>query len=367
MGVLDVNGAFGPDAQDERALRGKILAGSQDLRDYRKLASILVESGKEEEALAVLERAIGLPVPASDRAAISAEMAWILYGLSRRECAMTMALAALSDTAQSPDTAETLMIRGLSYATLAASRYHVDPAGSDREAGLAIEAFDKLLSGHPRFEDMAVACRHAAGVYAMQKEYAKAIALYQEAIRREPSERNRAYCLVCIGRALCFQGHFDEAESRLREALGLATVDDRLLPRIYFELGRVQRLANRSDGAMTALEQAVSALHRNRELHSDQDLFAEIKWELGNLYYDAGRYEEAISALREAVPHLPAPYPYFDTLISLGHLYLLTGQYARARDCYQEVLISDQASKEERATAEEGLSRLPPLPPPLVH
>ena len=362
-----MNGAFGPEAQELRELRGKILAGSQELRDYRKLASILVDSGKEEEALAVLERAIGLPVPASDRAAISAEMAWILYGLSRTESAMRMAQAALSHAAKLPDTAETLMIRGLSYATLAATRYHVDPAGSDRKARLAIDAFDRLLSGHPSFEDMALACRHAAGVYAMQKEYEKAIVLYQEAITRDSSERNRAYCLVCIGRALCFQGHFAEAESRLREALGLATVDEWLLPRICFELGRVQRLAHRPEGAISALEEAVSALHRNRALRSDQDLFAEIKWELGNLYYDARRYGEAISAFCEALSHLPTPYPYFDTLISLGHLYLLTGQYARARDCYQEVLISDQASKEERATAEEGLSRLPPLPPLQVH
>jgi tetratricopeptide (TPR) repeat protein len=98
-------------------------------------------------------------------------------------------------------------------------------------------------------------------------------------------------------------------------------------------------------------------------------MIAEIRWELGNLYYDAERYGEAISAFQAALPDLVETLPslHSDTYLALGHCYLLTRQHAKARDCYEEVLAHSGASTEQKATAQEGLSRLPSLRPPTVH
>jgi len=355
------------DPGKEQDLRTKILSGSQDLRVYRALVEILMDSGRENETLAVLEKALDLPLSDIDRSAISAQVAWILYGLGRTDRAITMAKTALTHVEGETDLRQVLMIRGLSHATLAACHYYKDRTLSQWEAQLAIESFERLLNNHPDFEDFALMCRYAAGVYAMQEEYAKAIALYEQAIRGAPSKSNRLYCLLCIGRALCSQGQYAQAERRLREALELVEADAQLLPRVYFELGRVQRLSERPEVAVESFEQAMTALGLGPHLPRDQELDREINWELGNLYYDAGRFADAIAAFRNALPGLPEPYPYFDTLISLGHCYLIIGHYERARECYDEVLASEKASKEEKATAQDGLSRLPPLPPPRIH
>lgn len=351
----------------EQELRERIQAGLAGLADYRALRDILDEAGRGDEALAVFEQALDLPVPATEKATALAEMASMLYWLGRRERAINMAEAALSQVAAHGGSPEALMVRGLSHATLANCLYPADRGASRRYAGLAIESFEQLLRDHLDFEELVAACLHAAGVHMLQQNYARAADLYREAMRRDPSERNILHCLVWLGSALRSEGRYAEAEGRLREALDTVEADRRALPRVYFELGMVQRLTNRPEEAMVSFERALAALDFNPALRADRDFLAEVKWELGHLYYSAGRYREAISAFREALPNLPEPYPYWYALTSLGHCYLASRQDAQARDCYEEVLAAERASDEDKAAAREGLSRLPPAPPPTIH
>lgn len=356
--------------ENEQELRARILARSQRPEDYTALAHLLLESpGREDEGFAVLEQALELPLPDIQKARISAEVAWFLYELNQRGRAMTMAKRALSDIAGQPEAPDLLMTRGISHATLAMYEYSMDRVSSDRHSTLAVESFELLLGQYPDWGDLPDACHYAAGVYVLREEYAKAAALYGEAMRRDPSERNRLESLVYLGNALRCQGHYAEAEARLREALGMVEVDRRILPRIYFELGKLLRVTNRPGEAVIAFEQALSALDFNLALRRNQDFVGEIRWELGYLYCEAKRYEEAISAFREALSNLVRThaYPYCNALVSLGYCYLMAGQYAKARDCYEEVLASEEASDEERMAAQEGLSRLPPTPPPTIH
>jgi len=359
-----------PDPENEQGLRAKILAGSQDLKDYTALAEILLgAAGREDEGLAVLDQALELALASLDRAAICADIAWFLYELGRTERAMTTAQRALSHVTGQAETPRVLMIRGLSHAVLANCHYYTDRVSSDRDARLALEAFEQLLSTHPDFEDFAEACLYAAGIYILRREYAKAVALYENALRGDLSAREKLSSLICLANALRCQGRYADAEGRLREALGLVEADRRWLTRVCFEMGKVCRLTNRPEEAVVAFERALGALDVNPFLRGDRGFVAEIRWELGNLYYDAKRYRDAIAAFREVIPDLLERYPelYCGTLIYLGHCYVLTGQHGKAQDCFQEVLASEQASNEEKAAAQEWLSSLPPLQPPRVH
>lgn len=133
-----------------------------------------------------------------------------------------------------------------------------------------------------------------------------------------------------------------------------------MLPRVYFELGMVYRLTNRSTEALRGFQQALAALEGDPLRRGDRYFFAEIKCNLGHILYDGERYSEALSALSEIVWDLPRPYPYYYTLATLGHCYLAMGQHSKARNCYEEVLASESAPDEDKAAAREGLSRLPP-------
>ncbi len=354
--------------ENQQELRARIIAGSHKFEDYRALAEILLGSpGREEEGVAVLERALEAPFPTSERAAVAAEIAWCFYQLGRLERATSVARRALSLIGECEEAAHVLMVSGLGHMTLTFCLFPTDRPESDRHATLALQAFERLLSGHPDSEHLVPVTLHAAEVHVLRGDYQKAIVLYERGMRADPSKQHRLTCLVQLGNALRSQGRHVEAEERLREALTLVETDRQALPRIHFELGKVYHFSNRTQEAISAFEQALATLHLNPFLRTDRNYIAEIRWELGDLYYDAKRYSEAITALREALPDLPTPYPYFDTLISLGHCYLITRQYPRARECYEEVLASEGASKEEKTTAREGLSRLPPLPPPRVH
>jgi tetratricopeptide (TPR) repeat protein len=169
-----------------------------------------------------------------------------------------------------------------------------------------------------------------------------------------------------MGNALSSQGRYADAEERLREALELVEGDKRLLPRIYVELGTVQLRTSRTAEALVSFEEALKALELNPALRRDPQFVSEIRWTLGNLYYDSRRYTDAASVLREGLPDFP-PHLYCHTLITIGNCHFATGKYGAARECYEEVLASDRASGEEKLAAQGAIAGLPPLPPTRVH
>ena len=358
------------DSVDEPMLRERILAGSQDLEDYKALAELLWESpGRENEGILILQKALDLPLSNIEKAEGQAEVGWFLYEVGQFDRAMSMAKAALAGIAEQPESPEVLMVQGISHATLANCFYPTDRSASDSETALAAQSLEQLIRRFPTWPNLAEAYRFAAAVHFLREEYARAGALYEEVLRTDPSERSRVDALVWLGNALRSQGHLTEAEARLREALDVVTADKRYLARIYYELGKVLRLANRADEALVVFGQALAAADARSVPRGYRSMIAEIQWELGNLHYDAQRYGEALAAFQGALPNLIETFPalYSDTILTLGHCCLATGQHARARDYYEEVLASEHATGDQKAAARDGLSQLPPLSPSKLH
>ena len=65
-----------PDQQAEKELRQKIEVGSQDPDDYRNLTDLLFPSGRYDEVITLLQKALTLPLTVFKKAQLSMELGW---------------------------------------------------------------------------------------------------------------------------------------------------------------------------------------------------------------------------------------------------------------------------------------------------
>ena len=134
-----------------------------------------------------------------------------------------------------------------------------------------------------------------------------------------------------LGELLARQGHFDQAEARLRE--GIALEPDRAM--LYSDLA--DALMNRIGGAnldhrepLGEEEQqqvAREALDALREASARDQTIPGVYTRMGAIYDVLGQPEDALVALQEAVRHDPADA---EARYALGTLYLSRGQVAAA-------------------------------------
>lgn len=81
---------------------------------------------------------------------------------------------------------------------------------------------------------------------------------------------------------------------------------------------------------------------------------------LGEIYYELEEYEEAALAFETFLISHPEDDAYHrDALLWLGCCYEVKGADGKARDCFDRVLASPYVSETGRASAREGLARLP--------
>ncbi|HJU62078.1 MAG TPA: tetratricopeptide repeat protein, partial [Candidatus Binatia bacterium] len=84
------------DTEIEEELRQKIADGSQDPEDYRNLTDLLFPSGDYDEAIALYQRALTLPLTAFKKAQLSMELGWIYYEIGQQTQVAELARDALS-------------------------------------------------------------------------------------------------------------------------------------------------------------------------------------------------------------------------------------------------------------------------------
>jgi len=73
-----------PDRHAEKELRQKIADGSQDPDDYRYLTDLLFPSGRYDEAIALCQQALTLPLTSFKKAQLSMELGWIYYDIGQQ-------------------------------------------------------------------------------------------------------------------------------------------------------------------------------------------------------------------------------------------------------------------------------------------
>lgn len=138
-----------------------------------------------------------------------------------------------------------------------------DPARDRQEARDRAGALLFGTRGGKRREAVRALCR-LAGAHAGQERFARAAAAYREVLRlaREQGDpAGEAAALLGLGELAAADGHFDEADRRLRSALAAAAKADdlALTARAHLALGRQCRALHRPGPAARHLDAAVRA------------------------------------------------------------------------------------------------------------
>ena len=207
--------------------------------------------------------------------------------------------------------------------------------GNHERAAALIERRIARAAGavEPRFE-LGIEQYLVADQYARQGNAEAEAAWLDRAVQtlaQVTAEQPTGEHLQGLGELLARQGHFDQAEARLRE--GIALEPDRAM--LYSDLA--DALMNRLSGANLDHPEPLSededqrvareALEALREASARDQTIPGIYTRIGAIYDVLGQPEDALLALQEAVRHDPADA---EARYALGTLYLARGQVAAA-------------------------------------
>jgi tetratricopeptide (TPR) repeat protein len=179
---------------------------------------------------------------------------------------------------------------------------------------------------------------HYGLTLADQSRFVDAVRQFDEARRRDSS----AEVLFYLGSALWEVGRFDDAATRLREAVSQSPDNASYRHR----LGRLELFRGRRDDALRELEKAAAIDPKS----------AEIALDLGRAYEANGRSAEAEAAYRRALalePELSV------THYTLGTLLARTGrreEASREIGAYQEYFQKEQASRHRGASKQAEIN-----------
>ena len=361
--------SYAPDAAKEQELREKIRAGSQELDDYLDLADLLRAGGRTHEVVPQYREALNLPLTNLQRAEVSTELGWVLYDpLCEEAEARTLAENAIHLLAEEPESPEVLFARASSHGLLAHSVWRTDESTGAEAARQALASYDRGIAESSSTEQIAQAYYDSARLQNLLGKHEVAIPLFGKALECGLHDLDRLYCLITLSNSLRRANHLAEAERVLNEALQHVEADKGALPRIYFERGLILRSTGRPAEAWRSFQEALEALKSDPALSEDEHFLTEASWNLGELSYEAGNYEKAAASFRAVLSiHPEDDSTQRDALLWLGHCYIGTRNYGKARDCYEEVLASRHATEAQLASARDGMAALPPLPKQRLH
>ena len=155
------------DTEIEEELRQKIADGSQDPEDYRNLTDLLFPSGDYDEAIALYQRALTLPLTAFKKAQLSMELGWIYYEIGQQTQVAELARDALSLLSTEPRSAEILYCQGASEALLAFSVSSTDANAGSEGARLALDRLEQAIADEVDFKDKSYAYIDAARMHGL--------------------------------------------------------------------------------------------------------------------------------------------------------------------------------------------------------
>jgi tetratricopeptide (TPR) repeat protein len=230
-----------------------------------------------------------------------------------------------------------------------------DNRAANEAASTGLKLLERLITQEPDSDRMALVQYEAARICNLLGQTGVSVVLFAKCLERPLNDEQRLSCLVAYGEALRREGQFVDAERVLNEALGKVKIDQRMLPRIHFELGSTYRGAGQLFEARESFVQAFDAL-RFHFLRDDQQFSSDLYWNIAELCYELEDYEKAARVFEEVLQyHSQDESHYWNALTWLGHSYKATRNYNKAHECFQRVLASPHATDSDKKSAREGL------------
>jgi tetratricopeptide (TPR) repeat protein len=346
----------------EAELRERLARGSQDPEHYRDLAELLLATNRPEESLAVLQRALDLPLPGLDRARLCAEVGWGWYDAvgGSVDRALGFAREATALLADEPETVEALALRGAARCLLAHCLFRTDAPASIDPARSAVNDLERALREAQASDSEWVLWGHydAARAYSLLEDGEQAVAHARAFLDHELPEHKRLSGLGILSEACRQAGRLDEGERSVDEALALARARGEPLQPLYHTRGLILRAAGRSAEARASFEQELATLQSHPVLRDDPEWLKAVHGNLGELYYEAQDYERAAIAFEQCLAQYPADHPGRPImLLWAAQSHRGRGDSEKARACFQAVADSPVALEEDRHQAEGEVLR----------
>lgn len=339
-------------------LQEKIAAGPQALEDYLDLADLLVCEEKYQEAIKLLESASNLSFPKIHQARAALELGWLIYNVDEPSKALPLADRTLELLTNEVESSEVIFVKALGLSLVAHCLWLNDNQAASEAATTGLTLFERIISEVPEFDRIALVQFEAARVCSLLGRTERSLQLCAKCLEQSLTDEHRLSCLVTYGEALRRAGQFEEAERILKEALNIVKVDERMLPRIHFELGSIYRDAGQLIEARESFVLAFNGLRSLPTLRDDRQFLSDLYWNIAGLCYQLEDYEKAATIFQEVLQyHSRDESHYWNAVLWLGHCHKAVGSYDKARECFERVLNSPYASDSDKDSAREGLER----------
>lgn len=192
--------------------------------------------------------------------------------------------------------------------------------------------------------------------------YRKARAFYEELL--DSSHASDADKLTarnglpgCLARLAHESGDYREAAAKFEEILGHYPETDPSHWKIFIWLASCYQGLEHYGKAQECYQKVLVSRHA-----TDHDKILarrKLTSSVGKSYYEARNYPEAVAAFEEVLSSCPENDPdRFHALVWLGYGCGAMGMFARAANCFEQVLASPLALDADKTSAQNGLERL---------
>jgi tetratricopeptide (TPR) repeat protein len=280
--------------------------------------------------------------------------------MNRSAEAVVLARTAIEGLRQAPETPETRLLLGRSYALLAHSIWARDAEAGTSAAEHAVGLVEQVIERHGDLPDLGVALSDVAWAYTALGDPQRAVSVCEEYLRRETAAEHRLVALMLLAEALRLVGRLTEASDVATQALVYSEFDPLTRPVLHNTLGLIERAAGRRHEARQSFEAALGVLRHDPFRAGSSELLGTIYGNLAELYYETGNFDGAIAMFRELLGQYREDSAfYWQVVTCLADCHAAKGSYEEARRYYREVLMAEAAEDEQRASAGEGLAALP--------
>ena len=221
----------------ESELRRRIEKGSTELDDYWELGRLLETSGRWEELLALLRKALELTLPSSERARTLISVGWGLYELTGEYSqAHSVAQSAISLLDREPDSTELLLLRGVAFSLAAQSSEQLRRDSGREAAAQGLTLLEKAIAKQNSLDNQELVLRaiyEAAQLHGLLGHFDQAVEYCRRCLGHAKDDQLRLDCLTVLAGSLRQAGKSAEAEGVLKEALQYVKVQPSILLRLY--------------------------------------------------------------------------------------------------------------------------------------
>src|SRR5579883_3478522 len=243
----------------EMELRSKVAARSENVYDYKELASMLEETFRFEEAISTLRQGLTVPLQDTARAILLTSLAWHLYSIADETAEPIELARQAAELTEGNELCEARAAYASAKALTAEAILQADPESATSIAKTALLLLeDVLATGCPRHPVLASeALIQSARMNCLLERFGEAARRYEQALRSATDASSEFFALTGLGGTYRDDGRLSEARATLMKAVQFRDIPPHWLLAAYYELGLTEMKMGKNAEARAKLQKAL--------------------------------------------------------------------------------------------------------------